>query len=43
MTLRFELLTIAGLGIATLLVLSATFATVADAKAPETMIIVNAY
>ena len=42
MTLRFEMLTIAGLGLATLLVLSAAFATASDARAPKP-IVVSAY
>ena len=43
MTLRFESLTIAGLGFATLLVLSTAFATASDARAPQALIVVSAY
>ena len=43
MTFRFEMLTIAGLGLATLLVLSTAFATASDARAPQAPIVVSAY
>jgi hypothetical protein len=43
MTFRFEMLTIAGLGIATLLVLSTALATASDARAPGTPVVVSAY
>lgn len=43
MTLRFETLTVAALGVATLLVLSMAFATVSDARAPEAEIVVSSY
>lgn len=43
MTFRFEMLTIAGLSLATLLVITIAFATVSDAKAPQSPIVVSAY
>ena len=43
MTLRFEMLTIAGLGLATLLVISTAVATASDARAEQPTIVVSSY